>query len=192
MARNKTDEEKVGKSRRERRCQLKAFSREEVQASQRLAYHMEEFKGLKTEIAELIKVSSGHLPYALLASAGIYSWLLTSKCSGTDKPFFPTGHVSLVWLLPLIISVIFGALALAARLRIGHIGEYIDRLEVLFALDGKWKPPGRSEHEYQFGWERYFTKRPPIVSGIYFCAWLLLLLGNIGIAFLMWNSQACA
>jgi hypothetical protein len=181
-----------GKNRKDRRDKFNPIRPEDLKVPQQLTYHMEEFKALKAEIAELIKVAYGHLSYALLASAGIYSWLLTSKCASgasSEKLLFHTDKLHLLWLLPLIVSLIFATLAGTAYLRIGHIGQYIDQLETLFAL--RVESDNLDEAETPLGWERSFARRAPIVSGIYFVAWMVLLAGNIVIAILMWNSQAC-
>src|SRR5690348_13125423 len=42
------------------------------------SFHQAEFTAIKSEIAELVKASSANFQYAVLASGGIFTWIVTA------------------------------------------------------------------------------------------------------------------
>src|SRR5262245_49136940 len=111
-------------------AEVEAFQERAQGRPRGLDYHFEEFKALKAEVAELVKSSTGHLPYALLASGAIYGWLLTAKCAdaSTQVMLADLKLMRSAWLIPLFISLCFGLLALAAYLRIKQYRDYLMQL----------------------------------------------------------------
>jgi hypothetical protein len=147
------------------------------QNEHRIAFHMAEFSALKAEIAELVKVASSNLQYALAASGGITAWLLTAKVPEDGKTLlFPAKLQGphLVFLLPLLLSVAFGMLAAAAYLRIGHKAEYLKLLESWLRAAG-------------LGWERLFEHRPRMLGWLYGGTWGGLLIFDLVVASLAFS-----
>lgn len=137
-----------------------------------MSFHMAEFTALKAEIAELVKVASSNLQYALAASGGITAWLLSAKVPDTgEKLLFPLEPVQLryAFLLPLLLSVAFGTLAGAAYGRIGYKAKYLKLLEDWMRAAG-------------LGWERRFGTRARTLGGLYIATWVGLLAIDLMVA----------
>ncbi|MCW2240549.1 hypothetical protein [Azospirillum canadense] len=132
---------------------------------QRVTFHIEEFKALKTEIGELVKASLANVQYALLMSGGIFTWLITHKDSAEKS------GLELAWYLPAVISVFFGVLSAVGYVRIGTMAVYLLELERNMAC-------GRR------GWESYFQPQTSWFGGIYGLAWLALIVVD---AFIGWR-----
>jgi hypothetical protein len=139
----------------------------------RVAFHMAEFSALKSEIAELVKVASSNLQYALAVSGGITAWLLTTKApEAGEKLLFPMTAGNLryaAFVLPLVVSAVFGALASAAYQRIGQKGCYLRDIEDHLRAEG-------------LGWERRFEARPRALGGLYSAAWFGLMMFDLAVA----------
>jgi hypothetical protein len=138
----------------------------------RITFHMAEFSALKAEIAELVKVASTNLQYALAATGGITAWLLTTKVPNADeKLLFPVHLAQLRYsfLLPLLLSIAFGTLAGAAYSRINDKAVYLRLLEDWLRAAG-------------LGWERTFKARPRTLGALYFTTWIGLLVVDLIVA----------
>lgn len=133
--------------------------------AKKIDYHIEEFKALKAEIAELVKATHAHMTYALLASGGIYSWLLTSKASEINARLV-ISEPWLICLVPLLITVGFGLLTWLSYTRIGLKGAYIATLEEYFAV----RP---------LGWEMRFEKEQTTLAHAHTGIWIGLLFANL-------------
>jgi hypothetical protein len=138
----------------------------------RITFHMAEFTALKAEIAELVKVASSNLQYALAASGGITAWLLSANMpKAGEKLLFPLDPVYLryAFLLPFLLSVAFGTLAGTAYSRMGDKAVYLKLLEDWLKAAG-------------LGWERQFGHRKRTLGGLYFATWVGLLVIDLTVA----------
>lgn len=136
--------------------------------AEQTVFHMEEFKSIKAEIAELVKTTYANLQYAILTSGGLFAWLFTTirspsavTPSAPAAPAVPVADLAVVAFLPMIISVAFGLLSVAAYMRVVTKWSYIARLEQTMAA-----PP--------LGWERSGVSKARLIFWVYSSAWTLL------------------
>ena len=99
-----------------------------------LEFHLEEYKILKAEIAELFKQVGDHASLALSVGGALAAWLVANSAAVRGSP--------LVWFLPVLTSSVLGLLALSKFLRMMTKGRYLRKLEDAL---------GSSE----FGWEKF-------------------------------------
>ncbi len=124
-----------------------------------LNFLIAEYNALHQEIYALLETQRALPEYALLASAGVWSWLLSRGRPPVSK---------WVGLVPLFLSVILalrtGCIALQAR----FIGNYLSYLEQALALPSP------------FGWESRLknSNYPAYVVAIEYSLWILLVIGN--------------
>jgi hypothetical protein len=146
----------------------------------RIAYHMEEFKALKGEIAELVKSTASYLQYAILASAAVYAWLATAKISKPEEgvyTFFSPHVLEFAAFLPSVLSVVFGMLTLASYKRISEKGDYLAALEQQFRLSTT------------LGWQNKLKDASRLIRWSYVLGWSTLIICNlVGGALLVWGS----
>jgi len=139
--------------------------------NEKAKFHVAEFVGLRKEILEHVKAAGSNFRTAIIANGGVIAWLATEG----HKAGSEMGTVlRLAWILPFAISCLFGLLSCAAILRIGEIAAYLTRLEKQLA----W---------VEFGWQHRFMSRkrkfnPMDFSYVYGAGWILLILGDIAIA----------
>ena len=140
----------------------------------RIAFHMAEFSALKSEIADLVKVASSNLQYALAVSGAITSWLVVSvkwpRFGAVSRPL-SAENLRYAFLLPLLLSALFGMLALAAYLRIGMKGDYLSCIEDRLRARG-------------LGWERHFKQRPRTLGALYLAVWSCLIGFDLIVAYI--------
>ncbi len=145
----------------------------------RVKFHMAEFSALKAEVAELVKVASSNLQYALATSGGVTAWLLSAKApKGEEKLLFSAqlhAQMHYAFLLPLLLALAFATLAFAAYRRIGHKAEYLKLLESWLRAAG-------------LGWERKFEHRTRMLGWLYGATWVGLLAFDAIVASLAFHS----
>ncbi len=149
----------------------------------RIEFHAEEFKALKTEIGELTKSTFSNLQYALLASGGLFGWLFTTlrapSPGSVPSCLPPASDLATVAFLPMVISIVFGLLSAAAYMRVNTKGRYIARMEDQLAAD-------------DLGWERSLEAAPRLIFYVHCFAWTLLTASNLyfGLALYRWTRLA--
>jgi hypothetical protein len=151
---------------------------------QRVAFHLEEFKALKAEIAEDLKLISANFQFAVILSGGIAAWMLAKDHvipKGTEQAAF----VIASW-LPLLFSALFGFTVWAISRRFDIKGGYIRTLEGNFRFD-------------DLGWEHAWDFRKHSVGKMVWAQWsflglLDLALGSVftWIYFGTWPAAAAA
>lgn len=129
----------------------------------RAVYHQAEFVALKGEISNILSSMSSYFQYAILASAGVFSWLLTNYDPShiTILRSHPAYEGDAVFLLPFVISGFFLGLSMALYLRLRDMRDYIILLEGVLG-------------SHELGWENFFSKRPPTLGLIWGVGWLML------------------
>jgi hypothetical protein len=130
-------------------------------------FHQAEFVSLKSEIAELVKATAANYQYAVLASAGVFTWLFTAEHKEGSTLIVhldKTIVIYAVW-IPLIITALFLWLTCGLYIRISEIARYLRRLEDALG-------------SCNLGWEKAFEKHPGTLGPIYAFGWFLLLVGD--------------
>jgi hypothetical protein len=135
-----------------------------------VTFHQAEFTALKSEIAELVKAAASNFQYAILASGGMFAWLLTSDLKTLAQRDAARGELmSTAVFLPYGVSALFGALSLAGFVRIGEMATYLRALEKKLACS-------------PFGWETYFSEHKIMMGAVFSFGWVLLLGGDLYLA----------
>jgi hypothetical protein len=142
---------------------------------------MEEFKALKSEIAELVKSTASYLQYAILASAAVYAWLATAKISKPEEGvhiFFSSHLLEFAAFLPSILSIVFGMLTFGSYKRISEKGDYLAVLEQQFRLSTR------------LGWQNKRKDASRLVRWSYVLGWSTLIICNLaGGTLLVWTGS---
>ena len=144
----------------------------------RIAFHKAEFDHIKGEIAELVKLTSAHIQYALVTSGALFAWILTSVSSGSDKgklASIAAENLLILVSLPAAIASVFGLFSFGAYLRIGQKGRYLRRIEAQLGV--------RS-----LGWERTFSSNAPLLGALHWLAWMLLIIGDALLGYWLYES----
>jgi hypothetical protein len=145
-----------------------------VSSPGQISFHQAEFTSLKSEIAELVKAADSNFKYAVVASAGVFTWIATA-----DKV---QGHTSLlplnlslmrysVW-LPFLLSGLLFSLSAALFIRLNEMAGYLHKIEGALG-------------SYRLGWEEYFRNHPATLGPIYLYGWIVLLTGDWLLAWLL-------
>jgi hypothetical protein len=116
-------------------------------------FHRAEFVALKSEVAEHMKSAAANFQYALLASSGIFAWLVAASLGSNRLPISPDWDRH-AWLLPLFVSSLFCSLSCAVLFQIGRIAQYLRIIEDTFGAR-------------ELGWEKFFHERAPTFVPIY-------------------------
>lgn len=137
-------------------------------------FHKAEFVALKAEVAEYLKSSAANFQTAVVASGGIFTWLVTASHAHGATPVIPVDecYLKFGFLLPLAFASLLFWLSLAAYVRIHEIGRYLRCIEDTIG------------HK-SLGWEKHFLKRPAMFGPLFFTAWLILLAGDGLLALLL-------
>jgi hypothetical protein len=134
-------------------------------------YHQAEYVALKAEVADTLKTMSSNFQYAILASAGVFTWLVAATHDPGHVPVFPLNPEIVqytVW-LPYLLSGFTFTLSMGLYTRISEIRQYLTRLERALGTKG-------------LGYELAFSNRPVTLAAIWGCAWIILMAGNYGLA----------
>jgi hypothetical protein len=134
-------------------------------------YHQAEFVALKAEVADTLKTMSSNFQYAVLASAGVFTWLATASHDPSHQPILPLDPkvVQYAFWLPYLVSVFSFTLSMGLYARISEIRQYLRRLE-------------RTLGTKSLGYEAAFSNRPVTLAAIWGCAWTILMVGNYVLA----------
>jgi len=98
------------------------------------AFHLEEYKQLRTEILSLLTRLDTVLQYAVIGSALVYSWIVVQGF-GVLKPLsnpclkLPSQIIEIGAWIPPALVLILGLFALTTWRRISEMGAYLARLE---------------------------------------------------------------
>ena len=103
------------------------------------AYHLEEYKCLKQEIADAFKESFQVVVFSVTANAAIIAFIATHGDATTQGAF------RLLSAIPLFVAGASYALYLMRRRTISRIAQYLFRIEDVFAAEG-------------LGWERFYAR----------------------------------
>jgi hypothetical protein len=148
-------------------------------------FHIEEFKQLRIEIAGLIARIETLGKYSLAVAAAVYSWLVTQSLGVTSYGVICTKLgktitlVSYSWYIPFAVALLAGLMGLVAFLRVLDMGAYLARLESAL---------GHS----LLGGEKFFAKKPWIISATTCLTWVALLVGTATVGWLMAHQSAQA
>ena len=131
----------------------------------RNAFHLEEYRQIRTEIATLLARIENLFRYSLVVAAAIYSWLIVQSV-GLDQGGrvclkLPVDLLRPGWLIPPVFILLAGALAFSAYWRVRQMGVYLGMIEDVFGAQ-------------RLGWEKFLRGKCPIVTGTTVAIWLLL------------------
>ena len=131
--------------------------------------HLDQYKMLRDEIMQSIRVLDTVQYAAGLGTAGVYTWLIVNKAQVT---------LDLIWFIPFGLLLFCAAKSLDLNNRIWQIAKYLARLEEA-AFGNDLQIPG---------WERYKQRNKlTLYDKVLFiataCAWLIALVGSF---FLSW------
>jgi hypothetical protein len=104
-------------------------------------FQLEEFKALRAEILALMAANDALEKYAGIATAGVLTWLLTTK--GISPEMKTVG-----WLIPPLIAGVAGLRAKVYGIRLAQIGDYIRERERDLGIIG-WETRLRKSHEVE-------------------------------------------
>jgi hypothetical protein len=141
---------------------------------QSFGYHQAEFVVLKTEVADTLKTMSSNFQYAILASAGVFTWFASADHITGHEPLFRLNYDLVqyaVW-LPYLVSVFFFTLSMGLYTRLSEIRQYLGRLERALGTEG-------------LGYEAAFSNRPVTLAVVWGWAWIVLIVGNFELARLL-------
>lgn len=144
--------------------------RKHATGSARPAFHLEEFKLLKLEMATLMTRIETLSRLGLVVAAAVFSWLAVNGVAPLATNAWcvklPPALFIPAWYIPFCFAVLSGLAALAACLRARQVAEYIRELEGMLATRG-------------WGWESVLKPKAPIltITGVIF--WAVLLLGTL-------------
>lgn len=119
------------------------------------AFHLEEYKQLRTEVASLLGRIELLFRYALVVTATVSAWLIVNSVGvkvGTDvwvKP--PTALLTMGWLISPAFIFCAGVMADNANTRIKQIGRYLATLENRYG-------------EPELGWEKFLAAQESIIT----------------------------
>jgi hypothetical protein len=137
-------------------------------------FHLSEFTSLKSEIAEMVKATAANFQYAVIASAGVFTWIVTADEIRGHTPRVPLRYEIIpygIW-LPFLLSTLLFSLSVGLYVRISEMAIYLRRLED--ALGSR-----------ELGWEKMFSGHPGILGPLYAYGWILLLGGDWALALLL-------
>jgi hypothetical protein len=127
-------------------------------------YLVKEFEGLRREIGETVREIWQIERYALVATAGIWTWSLTDRMN----------LVPYVLWLPLGLNIIFSLRALSLYRHARRISDYLLMNETRLFPDAS------------VGWERYFHRNnDPLELATIWVLWLSLLVASIVVPVLL-------
>jgi hypothetical protein len=149
------------------------------------AFHMEEYKQVKQEMA----VQEGRIEIlarrSLIVSAVVFAWVAVQGVGTTSGSAWCAklpGELSTpVWFIPFAYCVASGLGAFAAYWRSSRLALYVRALESELAADG-------------FGWESSLKRSKPIFGPILALLWVLvstLLAGAWGASFMAKVGHPC-
>ena len=130
------------------------------------AFHMEEYKQLKQEMAAQRVRMEILAQRCLLVAAAVFAWIAVQGVGITPTHAWcsklPRELSSPVWLLPFGYTIFSGLGALAAYWRSYLLANYIGTLEVAMASEAK-------------GWEVTLNSRMPVFGVLALAFWLAVL-----------------
>ena len=129
-------------------------------------FHLEEYKQIRAEVGALLARVENLFKYSLIVSATVYAWLMSQAVGLTDLNEvclkLPASLLWPGWLIPPAFVLLSSILAFATYIRIIQMGEYLRKVEKRLA-------------PHLLGWEQFFAKKLPLVTGTTALVWLLLL-----------------
>lgn len=145
----------------------------EKMGSEQKEFHLVDYERVKDEISEKLRYIFEAERNALLASMAIYAWLAESDKikflgMGTTNSI---GNLELVWLAPLLITILSAVRVLTFYARVGQLASYARAIETHMSMNVM----------PLLGWERYFKARRfwgPWITAAWF--WIILLIVNVG------------
>lgn len=130
--------------------------------------HLEQYKMLRAEIMQSIRVLDTVQYAAALGTAGIYTWLIVNKAQVT---------LELMWFIPFGLLLFCAAKSWDLNNRIWQVAKYLERLEDAAFGDDPQIP----------GWERYkrnnkLTLYDRVLFAATALAWLIALIGSFALS----------
>ncbi len=133
-----------------------------------LEFHLEEYKILKAEIAELFKQVGDHASLALSVGGALAAWLVANRAAVNGSP--------VVWFLPALTSAVLGMLAFSKFQRMMTKGRYLRKLEDALGSS-------------VFGWEKFSGTDASGIFWANFAIWSSINCGFFGFAILMLSQS---
>lgn len=141
------------------------------------SFHLEEYKTMRTEVADHVNKAERLLQGGVLVSAAVFSWLATASLGqqATGKlcskmPLADLPVMAWLWSIPAAAVVVIGLLGFARYKRVNDVGSYLLRLEDALGIK-------------QLGWEKHLSKRSAFVSISSVIAWMVLAVATIFMAY---------
>lgn len=152
-----------------------------AQVKSKRDFGIESYKQIRAEVAVLLVRIENLFRYSLLATAGVFSWLLTQAfgtmdvrpASGvpTAETCFKLPHEAMLiaWWIPTAFVVLSGVITLATHIRIMQMSGYLRMCECALGYE-------------KLSWEAYIGPMPPLFFRTTAFAWFLLLGASLGVA----------
>ena len=121
-------------------------------------FHLEEYRLLKSEVAEVKRQAENMFKYSVVIAASIVAWLSTNKVD--------VGYSTFAWWVPTITTVGCGLLGFMYYMRVQTFGEYLRKLESRLG-------------DNELGWEKILSTKKPIFKITYGSSWLVLLVFSL-------------
>jgi hypothetical protein len=128
-------------------------------------FHLEEYNALRGEIIHHAEVNASIEREAVIGNVAVYAWGLTQSHSISAQ----TGHLSLIFMslvfvLPCVLTFVSWIRARKHGDRINMLGKYISNLEEAFDERVRvtiQRPHSEPQYETVFGWEHFLAKSRP-------------------------------
>jgi hypothetical protein len=105
-----------------------------LEGKDRSTFHLEEFKAIKAEIAEDLKLIATNFQFAATLSGAIAAWIL-AQGNVIPNQFPPKAALAAASWLPLLLSALFGFTTFAIPRRFKIKGGYIRTIEENWRFD---------------------------------------------------------
>ena len=134
------------------------------------AFHLEEYKQLRTEVASLLARIEALFRYSIVVAATVFAWLLSNSLGAVTVHQaclkIPREIAQLAWLLPPAFILFAGLMAFVAIYRVNQMGDYLGKLEM--ALGNVF-----------LGWEDFLRPKSRVMTWSTGAIWGLLFVCTI-------------
>ncbi|VVP24281.1 hypothetical protein PS862_04018 [Pseudomonas fluorescens] len=136
------------------------------------AFHMEEFKQLKSEIGTLLQRIETLIKFSLFGGVAIYAWILTNvpKSGATGSSSQSVEFLVAAAYLPPALLFFSASLSAVTYMHVNVMAQYLRRLEALLGF-------------VQYGWEAHWAKSPRSITYALVGFFVLLLIVEIIVSY---------
>ena len=124
------------------------------------------YKQIRAEVGVLLARIENLFRYSLLATSGVFAWLLTTAFGvmpgGTSCLKLPKEALAIAWWIPAAFIVLSGMITLAMHMRVIQMSDFLRHCEVTLG-------------SATLSWETYLQPKPPMFTVTTTLAWILML-----------------